>query len=240
MTSPIIETHELVREYRLGGETVRALDGVSVTIDHGEFVAVIGSSGSGKSTFMNVLGCLDRPTSGTYLLDGEDVARLGDDALAAIRNAKLGFVFQHFNLLARTSARDNVELPLVYAGVKAEERHKRAEAKLRALALGERIHHMPSQLSGGQQQRVAIARALVNDPVLLLADEPTGALDTRTSYEIMGLFDELNRSGLTIVLVTHESDIAHFARRVITFRDGRVIGDEAVAKEAEKRALVDA
>jgi putative ABC transport system ATP-binding protein len=238
MSAPLIETLDLVRDYRLGEETVHALDHVSVRIERGEFVAVVGSSGSGKSTFMNVLGCLDRPNSGTYRLDGVDVSALKGDALAEIRNRKLGFVFQHFNLLARTSARDNVELPLLYAGTGAAERHRRAAEKLAALGLADRARHMPSQLSGGQQQRVAIARALVNDPVLLLADEPTGALDTKTSYEIMRLFDELNRGGLTIILVTHEPDIARFAHRTLSFRDGHVIADEAVKPTAPLRPAV--
>ena len=221
----LIAVAELAKDYVLGDTVVHALDGVTLQIGAGEFVAVMGPSGSGKSTFMNLIGCLDRPTRGTYRLAGEDVATLDADALAAIRNRRIGFVFQQFNLLARTSALENVELPLLYAGLAAAERHRRAQARLVQVGLGERADHLPSQLSGGQQQRVAIARALVNDPALILADEPTGALDSRTSLEIMTLLQQLNRGGITIVVVTHEQDIAAYAGRLISFRDGRVRSD---------------
>ena len=224
----IIATEDLGKDYHLGPHTVHALRGVSVSIEPGEFVAVMGPSGSGKSTFMNLLGCLDRPTAGRYWLDGEDVARLSRDQLASVRNAKIGFVFQQFNLLPRTSALENVELPLLYGGISARERRQRARARLEAVGLAEREHHHPSQLSGGQQQRVAIARALVNDPAVILADEPTGNLDTRTSVEILALLQRLNRQGLTIVLVTHEPDIATYAGRRLVFRDGRLRTDEQV------------
>jgi putative ABC transport system ATP-binding protein len=199
---------------------------VSVEIERGEFVAVMGPSGSGKSTFMNVLGCLDRPTSGAYFLDGRNVAEQRGDELAQVRNRNIGFVFQQFNLLARTPAIENVELPLVYAGADKKTRGEKARAMLERVGLGERIHHFPSQLSGGQQQRVAIARALVTEPLLILADEPTGALDSRTSLEIMGLLQQLNRQGMTVVVVTHEPDIARFAGRILGFRDGQVVQDE--------------
>jgi len=222
----LIEVTELAKDYVLGDTVVHALDGVTLAIGAGEFVAVMGPSGSGKSTFMNVIGCLDRPTRGAYRLAGEDVAAMDTDQLAAIRNRRIGFVFQQFNLLARTSALENVELPLMYAGLPAGERHQRAAARLAQVGLGERGGHLSSQLSGGQQQRVAIARALVNDPALILADEPTGALDSRTSLEIMALLQELNRAGITIVVVTHEHDIAAYAGRLISFRDGRVRSDE--------------
>jgi putative ABC transport system ATP-binding protein len=222
----IIATEGLAKDYHLGPHTVHALRGVSVAIEPGEFVAVMGPSGSGKSTYMNLLGCLDRPTAGRYLLDGQDVARLSGDQLATVRNAKIGFVFQQFNLLARTSALENVELPLLYGRCTPRERRERARARLAAVGLAEREHHHPSQLSGGQQQRVAIARALVNDPAVILADEPTGNLDTRTSAEIMVLLQRLNREGLTIVLVTHEPDIATFASRRLVFRDGRLMSDQ--------------
>jgi len=218
----LIQTKDLVKVYRMGDNDVRALDGVSVDIDKGEFVAVMGPSGSGKSTFMNLIGCLDRPTSGEYLLAGRRVSELAGDQLAETRNRQIGFVFQHFNLLARTPAVENVELPLVYAGVPRGERRARALKILERVGLAERAGHHAGQLSGGQQQRVAIARALVTEPLLILADEPTGALDSRTSLEIMRLFQELNGQGMTMVLVTHEADIAKFARRVLHFRDGHV------------------
>ena len=222
----LIRTRELVKVYRMGDTEIRALDHVSVEIARGEFVAVMGPSGSGKSTFMNVLGCLDRPTSGQYFLDGKTVSELAADELAAVRNRHIGFVFQQFNLLARTPALENVELPLVYAGMAKKERGEKALSMLHRVGLGERAHHHPAQLSGGQQQRVAIARALVTEPLLILADEPTGALDSRTSLEIMALLQELNRQGMTVVLVTHEPDIARFARRILGFRDGRIVQDE--------------
>jgi putative ABC transport system ATP-binding protein len=220
---------DLAKDYLMGDSQVQALRGVTLDIATGEFVAVMGPSGSGKSTFMNLLGCLDHPSRGRYHLDGEEVSRIGDDALATVRNRKLGFVFQHFNLLSRTSALDNVALPLLYAGVSTEERQRRASERLRQVGLGDRLDHHPAQLSGGQQQRVAIARALVNDPALVLADEPTGALDSVTSIEIMALLQQLNREGITVVLVTHEHDIARHAGRIISFRDGLVVEDRANA-----------
>ena len=222
----LIRTRELVKLYRMGDQEIHALDRVSVEIDKGEFIAVMGPSGSGKSTFMNVLGCLDRPTSGDYFLDGKNIAELGGDELAVVRNRNIGFVFQQFNLLPRTPAIENVELPLVYAGASKKDREEKARSMLERVGLGERTHHHPAQLSGGQQQRVAIARALVTEPLLILADEPTGALDSKTSLEIMALLQALNRQGMTVVLVTHEPDIARFAGRILGFRDGQVVQDE--------------
>jgi putative ABC transport system ATP-binding protein len=223
----LIETHNLVKTYVLGDSTVHALDDVSLTVTHGEFVAIMGQSGSGKSTFMNVIGCLDEPTDGRYLLEGIDVSHRGRDELAEIRNKKIGFVFQGFNLLSRTSALENVELPMLYNGFSPKERQRRAMAALKTLGLENREDHHPNQLSGGQQQRVAIARALVNQAPLLLADEPTGNLDTRTSIEIMELFVKLNEeSGITILLVTHEPDIATYSKRSVRFLDGKIVSDE--------------
>ncbi len=238
MTDALIQTADLVKEYLVGEQTVAALRGISVSIDKGEFVAVMGPSGSGKSTFMNLIGCLDNPTRGDYILAGERISALSGDALAAIRNKRIGFVFQQFNLLPRTSALDNVELPLLYGGVPAAERHERAKQRLAEVGLADRMDHHPTQLSGGQQQRVAIARALVNNPVLILADEPTGALDSRTSLEVMALLQQLNRGGMTVVMVTHEQDIAAFARRNIHFRDGLVVEDHPVQKINDGEALL--
>jgi putative ABC transport system ATP-binding protein len=238
MGEPLIRTRGVAKDYRVGDNLIRALDGVSVDIARGDCIAVMGPSGSGKSTFMNVLGCLDRPSAGEVWLDGQQVSALSDDALAAVRNRSIGFVFQSFNLLARTSALENVELPLVYAGIAARPRRERALEMLARVGLAGRAHHLPQQLSGGQQQRVAIARALVTRPVLILADEPTGALDSRTSLEIMALLQELNRQGMTVVLVTHEADVARFARRVLRFLDGRVIADETQAAPADARRLL--
>jgi putative ABC transport system ATP-binding protein len=223
----MIEIRDLVKVYEMGDIQVRALDGVSVDVDHGEFVAIMGPSGSGKSTLMNLIGCLDTPSAGTYRLNEQEVSRLDDDELARIRNKEIGFVFQTFNLLSRTSAVENVEVPLVYAGVPRHERHRRAKEMLEQVGLGDRMHHQPNELSGGQRQRVAVARALVNRPSILLADEPTGNLDSRTGEEIMQLFDELNRNGNTIVLVTHEEDIARHARRVVRLRDGKVVEERS-------------
>lgn len=232
--TPVIQTKELSKDYVMGDVVVHALRKVDVTIEHGEFVAIMGPSGSGKSTFMNMVGCLDRPTAGEILLDGRAVSGMSDDELAGVRNRSIGFVFQSFNLLPRTSALKNVELPLMYAGV--AERSPKAMAALERVGLLQRVHHKPNELSGGQQQRVAIARAIVNDPVLLFADEPTGNLDTRTSVEIMALFQELNSQGKTIVLVTHENEIAEHCKRIIFFRDGKVEKDVRVENPVDARA----
>ena len=232
MNETVIRIRDLSRDYVMGTETVRALRGVSLDIRPNEYVAIMGPSGSGKSTLMNLIGCLDTPTSGEYWLNGQEVSRLSDNALAAVRNREIGFVFQTFNLLARATALHNVELPLVYAGVSAAERRAKAVRALEAVGLGERMQHRPNELSGGQRQRVAIARALVNDPAILLADEPTGNLDSTTSEEIMRLFGELHASGQTVIMVTHEADIAAYAERVIVLRDGQVASDRVNREEA--------
>lgn len=230
-TKPLIRVENIVKTYRLGETTVQALRGVTFEMEAGDFVAIMGPSGSGKSTFMNILGCLDRPTSGAYLLDGEEVSGLDRDRLAEIRNRKVGFVFQNYQLLARTSAIENVELPLLYSEIPEGEHRRRAADALAAVGMAGREHHHPNQLSGGQQQRVAIARALVTSPKILMADEPTGALDSRTSVEIMAILQRLNRvQGITVVVVTHERDIAEYAKRVVLFRDGLVISDAPVAR----------
>jgi putative ABC transport system ATP-binding protein len=241
VATPLIVVRNLSKTYDLGDVKVDALRDVSFALPRGEMVAVMGASGSGKSTFMNILGCLDQPTSGTYELDGADVAAMSADQRAIVRNRRIGFVFQSFNLLPRTSALENVELPLYYSDVPLEEHHDRARAALAAVGLGGRETSLPNQLSGGQQQRVAIARALVNRPALLLADEPTGNLDSRTSEEILAIFDDLHRrEGLTMLLVTHEADVAAHAERVVTFRDGRIVSDErqtAVAPPSARRGV---
>jgi putative ABC transport system ATP-binding protein len=230
--APVIQVRDLVKTYTVGEVTVRALRGANMDVQAGEFVAITGPSGSGKSTLMHILGCLDRPTSGQYVLDGNDVSKMSKDQLAVIRNRKIGFVFQGFNLLSRTTALDNVELPLLYNGtlkLKTADRHKRAMEALNSVGLGDRHHHYPNQLSGGQQQRVAIARALVTQPTILLADEPTGNLDTRTSIEVMDIFQALNKErGITILLITHEMDIAEYGTRFVRFRDGKIQTDSPV------------
>jgi putative ABC transport system ATP-binding protein len=231
--TPVISVRNLVKTYVVGEVEVRALRGVSLDVPHGEFIAVTGPSGSGKSTLMHILGCLDRPTSGQYILDGQDVSRMSKDELADVRNKKIGFVFQGFNLLSRTTALDNAELPLLYGGakLKAAERHARALEVLKAVGLGDRADHHPNQLSGGQQQRVAIARALITRPSILLADEPTGNLDTRTSIEVMGIFQRLNKErGITVLVITHEADIAEYGNRIVTCRDGLIVSDHAVSR----------
>jgi putative ABC transport system ATP-binding protein len=230
---PVISVKSLVKTYVVGEIEVKALRGVNLDVQRGEFLAVTGQSGSGKSTFMHIVGCLDKPTSGQYFLDGQDVSRMSKDQLAAVRNKKIGFVFQGFNLLSRTTALDNVELPLLYGGatMKASQRHKRAMEMLSAVGLDQRADHHPNQLSGGQQQRVAIARSLINNPSILLADEPTGNLDTRTSIEVMDIFQRLNiERGITVVLITHEHDIAEYGTRIVQFRDGQVIADRPVGE----------
>ena len=226
MTHPVIELRAVSKVYGSGDTVVRAVDRVDLLVERGEYVAVMGASGSGKSTLMNIIGCLDVATSGNYLLDGVDVRRLDDHRLAAIRNRKIGFIFQAFNLIPRTTALSNVELPLAYAGIRSAERRQRARAALARVGLADREHHRPSQLSGGQQQRVAIARAIATNPVLLLADEPTGALDSHSTDEVLALFDALNASGRTVVVITHEADVAAHAHRVLRMRDGRIVADE--------------
>jgi putative ABC transport system ATP-binding protein len=233
----LIETQGLTKHYAAGEGTVAALSGVSLAVSPGEFVAAMGPSGSGKSTFLNLIGCLDRPTRGEYRLVGEDVSRLPPDRLAGIRNRRLGFVFQSFNLLPRADALANVELPLVYGSVGRRERRERAAAMLALVGLGERMHHRPSQLSGGQQQRVAIARALVNEPDLVLADEPTGALDSRTGLEIMAMLQAMNREGVAVLMVTHDAEVARFASRCLRFHDGRLVADEAQAPASASAGL---
>ena len=225
MADPVIEITDITKVYQTGDVALRALDGVSLRVDEGEFIAVMGSSGSGKSTLMNIVGCLDRPTGGSYVLAGKKVSGMSRAELARVRNRVLGFVFQQFNLLSRTSALENVELPLEYGGLSSRVRHQRATSALTRVGLGDRMHHHPNQLSGGQQQRVAIARAIVNDPKVILADEPTGALDSRTSIDVMSIFQGLWHAGITVVLVTHEPDIALFASRVVQMKDGRILSD---------------
>ncbi len=228
----LVQLKDVTKVYKMGDVELAALRGVSLEVAHGEFTAIMGASGSGKSTLMNLLGCLDRPTAGTYQLEGNEVSGLSNDQLAAIRNRTIGFVFQSFNLLSRTSALENVELPLLYSGVHAAERHQRAREALERVGLGDRLDHHPNQMSGGQQQRVAIARALVNRPRVLLADEPTGNLDSRTSVDVMALFQELGRTGITVLLVTHEPDIAAYASRVVVMRDGLVRSDKRQPQKA--------
>ena len=226
---PVIEVRALRKTYGLGDTTVHALAGVDLVVERGDYVAIMGASGSGKSTLMNIIGCLDIPTQGQYLLDGVDTRRLDERRQALVRNRKIGFIFQSFNLIARTSARANVELPMAYSGVKAAERRERAQAALERVSLGDRMDHIPSQLSGGQQQRVAVARAIVTNPVLLLADEPTGALDSHSTADILDLFDDLSLAGRTLCVITHEDEVARRAKRVIRLRDGRIVMDERIA-----------
>lgn len=222
----VISLKNIIKTYVMGDSIVHALDDVSVAISTGEFTSIMGASGSGKSTMMNILGCLDRPTSGQYYLDGKEVAGYSDDELARTRNAKIGFVFQNFNLLPKLSAQVNVALPLIYAGIDEKERMQRAAEALQAVGLGDRLDHRPNEMSGGQRQRVAIARALINDPAIIMADEPTGNLDTKSSYEIMDIFKKMNQNGKTIVMVTHEADIAEQTKRILTMRDGKLVSDE--------------
>jgi putative ABC transport system ATP-binding protein len=231
MAKQVIVLKDIVKIFRMGDQELHALDDVNFTVEEGDFVAIMGPSGSGKSTMMNILGCLDRPTSGEYYLDGREVASLSDDELARTRNKKIGFVFQNFNLLSKLTAQENVALPLVYAGVGEEERMERARKALEDVGLGERLEHKPMEMSGGQRQRVAIARALINDPAIVMADEPTGNLDTKSSYEIMDIFKALNAEGRTLVMVTHEPDIGRQTKRILVMRDGRLNSDERLVKD---------
>ena len=224
--STLIELKDIMKTYVMGDNVVHALNHVDVTIDYDEFTSIMGASGSGKSTMMNILGCLDRPTSGEYFLDGKEIAGYNDDELAHTRNAKIGFVFQNFNLLSKLTAQANVALPLIYAGVSEEERMERAKRALEAVGLGDRLDHKPMEMSGGQRQRVAIARALINDPPVIMADEPTGNLDTKSSYEIMDIFKKMNEQGKTVIMVTHEPDIAAYTKRILVMRDGKLVSDE--------------
>lgn len=226
----MIELTNIIKSYKVGHDTLDVLKNINLTIKHGEFVAIMGPSGSGKSTLMNVIGCLDNPTSGTYLLDQEDISAYKDEMLAKVRNLSIGFVFQQFQLLPRLTALKNVELPMVYAGLKKKEREERAQKVLEKVGLGDRMNHLPNELSGGQKQRVAIARSIVNDPKIILADEPTGALDSKTSTSIMEQFSQLNKEGTTVILVTHEQEVAEYANRIITVRDGIILSDEERGK----------
>lgn len=228
----VIELVHIMKTYRMGDAVVNALDDVSVNFERGVFTSIVGPSGSGKSTMMNILGCLDRPTSGQYFLDGKDVAKYTDDEYAKTRNQKIGFVFQNFNLLSRISALDNVALPLIYAGVDLEERNERARKALEAVGLGARVDHKPNEMSGGQRQRVAIARALINNPAIIMADEPTGNLDTKSTMEIIDIFEKLNEEGKTVIMVTHEPEIAAMTQRIVTMRDGKMVGDERKVTKA--------
>ncbi len=237
MSRPLIQLVDVSKIYGSGNTEVRALSHINLEIDVGEYCSIMGASGSGKSTAMNVIGCLDSPTSGQYLLEGTDVAQLPDDELAHIRNRKIGFVFQQFHLLPQLTALENVALPMVYAGVSASERRERAADVLTKVGLADRLNNKPTQLSGGQQQRVAIARAIVNRPLLLLADEPTGALDSQTTLEVMGIFEELNRDGITVVMVTHEADVARMSRRIIWFKDGQVVNDRLAPQDLAKTVI---
>lgn len=230
----LIELKDIMKTYVMGDSVVHALNHVNVQIDYGEFTSIMGASGSGKSTMMNILGCLDRPTSGEYYLDGKEIAGYNDDELAHTRNAKIGFVFQNFNLLAKLTAQANVALPLIYAGVGEEERMERARKALEAVGLGDRLDHKPMEMSGGQRQRVAIARALINDPPIIMADEPTGNLDTKSSYEIMDIFKKMNEMGKTVLMVTHEPDIAAYTKRILVMRDGKLVSDERRQLNAER------